>query len=197
METLTISWCSVPMHLDTLPTTATTTATGVSASAHGLPLVTGTARALTLTATIGTGLVAGVFFAFSTFVMPGLRRAPEQAGLQAMQGINAAAPNPLFMLVLLGTAGVCVALGGRSLLHLDEPGATLRLAGSAVYLAGILLTIAWHVPHNDALATVDPSSAEGVRAWNRYYGPWTLLNHVRTLTSIGGFALLLTALVSD
>lgn len=44
----------------------------------------------------GCALIGGVFFAFSSFVMNGLGRVSEPAGLEAMQGINVAAVRPLF-----------------------------------------------------------------------------------------------------
>ena len=66
---------------------------------------------LTLLAAVGAGLAGGVFFAFSTFIMPGLGRADDRSGLVAMQGINKTAPTPVFMTLLFGTALVCVLLG--------------------------------------------------------------------------------------
>ena len=45
-------------------------------------------RALTVVATVGSGLMAGVFFAFSTFVMTALGRLPDRQGLVAMQEIK-------------------------------------------------------------------------------------------------------------
>ena len=44
--------------------------------------------ALTLFAALGCGLIAGVFFAFSTFVMKALARLPSGEGMAAMQSIN-------------------------------------------------------------------------------------------------------------
>jgi uncharacterized membrane protein len=62
------------------------------------------ARGLTLAGAIGAGLSAGVYLAFSTFVMPGLRKEPSSRAISAMNSINKAAPgNPLLMLVLFGT----------------------------------------------------------------------------------------------
>src|SRR5262249_58199143 len=62
-------------------------------------------RALTVGATVGSGLAAGVFFAFSTFVMTALGRLPDREGLMAMQEINDAAPTPWFTLAWIGPAG--------------------------------------------------------------------------------------------
>ncbi|MCW2539340.1 MAG: hypothetical protein JWN95_1065 [Frankiales bacterium] len=70
---------------------------------------------------LGAGLVAGVFFAFSSFVMAGLRRLPASQGMAAMQGINKSAPTAWFMSVLFGTAIVCSALAVSAARHRDQP----------------------------------------------------------------------------
>ncbi len=49
---------------------------------------------LTFVAALGCGLVAGVFFAFSTFVMKALGRVPSAAGISVMQSINATVLTP-------------------------------------------------------------------------------------------------------
>ena len=74
-------------------------------------MIDGTPHALTLVAAVGSGLVAGVFFAFSSFVMPALRRLPDEQGISAMQSINKAAPTPVFMSALFGSAAVSLAVG--------------------------------------------------------------------------------------
>jgi uncharacterized membrane protein len=50
--------------------------------------------ALTLITAVGCGLNAGVFFAFSAFVMPALKRLPPAHGIAAMQSINRLAVTP-------------------------------------------------------------------------------------------------------
>ena len=59
---------------------------------------------LTLLAALGSGLVAGIFFAFSAFVMSALGRVAAQCGIAAMQSINVTVLNPLFFTVFFGTA---------------------------------------------------------------------------------------------
>lgn len=145
-------------------------------------MIDGLPRTLTVVAVVATGIVAGVFFAFSTFVMPGLRRVADRDGLRAMQGINEAAPaSPLFMLALLGTAVLGIGLGGWALTDLDRPAAPYLVAGGLLYLATVVVTIVFHVPRNDALALVDPEAPEATDAWTRYYRAWVLGNHVRTV----------------
>jgi uncharacterized membrane protein len=151
--------------------------------------------ALTLLAALGSGVVAGVFFAFSVFVMKALARLPAAQGHAAMQSINAAAINALFMATLFGTALACVVLLVASLIMWDEAFAAYLLAGSVLYLVGtILLTVVYHVPRNEALAATDPTSAEAASRWARFLAGWTAWNHVRTSASVAAAATLTVAL---
>jgi uncharacterized membrane protein len=157
-------------------------------------MIDGYPRALTLAGLLGAGLMAGTYFAFSTFVMPGLRRLRPGDGLVAMQAINKAAPTPLLILALVGTGLVSLLLGISAVRRLDEPAAAWQLAGAAVYLLSLVLTIAYHIPHNDALNLVDPASAGAGQAWLDYARPWTLLNHVRTVAALASTACFALAL---
>jgi uncharacterized membrane protein len=147
-------------------------------------------RILSLVTAIAAFLTAGVFFGFSTFVMPALRRLPATQGIAAMNAINRAAPNPPFMLTLFGSALACCVLAVSAGLHLGRPGSVLVLLGSLVYVAGTVLTIVFHIPRNDALGRMDPDAAETVRYWAGYAAAWTTGNHVRTLSSLAGAVLL-------
>ena len=113
---------------------------------------------------VGAALAAGSLFAFSAFVMDGLDRAGHPAGMAAMQGINLAAPSPLFMLVLIGTALTSLASGVLGLVRWGEPGSPWLIAGAALYVVSLAVTITYHVPRNDALAVLDPGDAVLARA---------------------------------
>ncbi|MEH2329167.1 anthrone oxygenase family protein [Nostoc sp.] len=129
--------------------------------------------------------MAGVFFAFSTFVMNALARLQPKEGIIAMQFINITAINPLFMLALFGTAVACIFLAVSSVLKWHQPGAAYLLIGSLLYLIGtILVTIAFNVPLNDALAIAKPDSTEGANLWAKYLTNWTFWNHVRTIAAL-------------
>lgn len=150
---------------------------------------------LMLVAALGCGLVAGVFFAFSTFVMLALARLQPPQGIAAMQSINITAINPLFMTAIFGTAAACIYLAISSLLKWHQPGAVYLLVGSLLYLVGTVgVTIAFNVPLNDVLAIVDPNSTEGANLWARYLTDWTMWNHVRTVAAIAAAALFTIAL---
>ena len=156
--------------------------------------MSGYERTLTVVTAIGAGVVGGVLFAFSSFVMKALGRLPSPEGIAAMQAINGAAPTPWFMAALLGTAMASVALGISALLRLDEPHAAYQLAGSVVYLVGLLVTIGYHIPRNEALAAVDPHAADAGGHWRRYVAEWTAGNHVRAALSVAAAASLTTSL---
>ena len=57
---------------------------------------------------LGSGLVAGIFYAFSTFVMRALGQLPKNQGMAAMNAINVSVINSLFFLAFFGTGGVCL-----------------------------------------------------------------------------------------
>lgn len=149
---------------------------------------------LTLFAALGCGLVAGIFFAFSSFIMRALDRLPAAQGISAMQSINVVVINPSFLALFFGTAVACLLLAVTSLLRWHKPGAGYLLVGSLLYLVGtILVTIVFNVPRNDLLATVDAASADGTRLWADYVMSWTLWNHVRTAAALAAAASLIIA----
>lgn len=150
---------------------------------------------LTLVTALGCGLSAGAMFAFSSFVMPALRRLQSARGIEAMQSINVMAPTPVFMTAVFGTALLCAVLAVWGIFTLDEDYGVYLLIGGILYLVGTAgLTIAYNVPRNNALAAVDPDSQEGAELWSRYSVEWTRGNHVRAAAGIGAAALLTIAL---
>jgi len=150
---------------------------------------------LTLSAAIGSGLIAGVFFAFSTFVMPALKRLPPEQGIASMQSINITAINPSFMLALFGTALASGVLAVATLSDPDDARSVYMLVGSGLYLGGtVLVTIVCNVPRNNTLAAVEPTSAAGASVWGDYQPGWTTWNHVRTIFSLAATVSFILAL---
>jgi uncharacterized membrane protein len=92
------------------------------------------------------------------------------------------------MSVLFGTATVCIALAISAARHRGQPWAIWHLIAAACYLAGIVVTIAYHVPRNDALARLDPTATASAAAWSHYETWWTAWNYVRMLTSLAAAA---------
>lgn len=149
---------------------------------------------LIFTSVLGAGLVAGIFFAFSTFVMPALARIPVPQGIAAMQSINIKAINFLFMLALFGTGAACLLVVVTGTLQLERSGSGLAIAGALCYLAGVVLvTMFANVPRNNALAAVDASTPAGAEIWAEYLRTWTAWNHVRTVAGLAAAVLLMLA----
>lgn len=139
---------------------------------------------LTVFSALGCGLIAGVFFAFSTFVMNTLAQRPTAQGISTMQSINITVINPWFMGAFLGTTVTCILIAIATLSKWQQPSSIYSLIGSLFYLIGTFgVTIACNVPLNDALAIADPDSIESANLWAKYLVNWTLWNHVRTIAA--------------
>jgi uncharacterized membrane protein len=88
---------------------------------------------LTVLAALGSGVVAGVFFAFSAFVMTALGRLPPEHGIAAMQSINVAVINPWFFAAFFATAALCVVLAAASLFRWGEPESICSPAACSIW----------------------------------------------------------------
>jgi uncharacterized membrane protein len=151
--------------------------------------------AATLSAALGCGLIAGVFFAFSVCVMRALARLPTHEGIAAMQSINVVILNPVFLGVFLGTAIACLVVLLVSFARWQAPGSAYALFGGVLYLAGALLvTRVCNIPRNNRLAAVAPADPRSAKIWSEYLREWTAWNHVRTLASLGAASALTMAL---
>ncbi len=145
--------------------------------------------AVLLGGTAATGLVAGLFLAFSTAVMPGLARAGDRTFVETMQTINVAILNPVFLvvfcapLVLLGVA----TLGDRARLWV--------IAALVLYVVCFAITRIGNIPLNDALAGAglpeDPAAITAAR--EAFESRWNRLHLVRTLAVIASFGCCLGA----
>ena len=150
---------------------------------------------LRFAAALGCALMAGLFFAFSVAVMGALARIQPPEGIRAMQSINRVILNPLFLIIFLGTAAVCLLVAVTSLWRWQEAGAACMVTGCVLYLVGtFLVTMLFNVPLNNALDAAAPSSPDGARLWARYLSTWTAWNHVRAITSTAATAALMIGL---
>ena len=138
---------------------------------------------------VGAGLVTGLLFAFSNFVLRALADLPPDKGMFAMQRINETILSPTFMLLFLGTPILCLIVAVKAALALDEPGMPWLLFGALGYLTGPLcITVFFNVPLNNQLARADISEADEV--WPMYRRKWQGWNHVRTYVGVASLVLL-------
>jgi uncharacterized membrane protein len=140
---------------------------------------------ITLLCALGCGIVGGVFYAFSSFVMRALANVPPTQGIAVMQSINLTVFTPWFMTPFLGTGVFCIYVAVVSLPRWQSSPSSLFLAGSLLYLVGVILvTMVCNVPRNDTLQALAPASPEAARYWVEYLSSWTLWNHVRTVAAL-------------
>ena len=137
--------------------------------------------AAAVAALLGSALVGGVFFAFSSFIMKALARVPSREGIAAMQSINVVVLNRSFLGLFLGTAAVCLLLAALALAAWGAPSTPFLLAGAVAYLIGtFVVTGVGNVPLNKRLAALSESDQGAESLWQHYLDRWTLLNTVRT-----------------
>lgn len=153
--------------------------------------------ALTLATALGSIVMGGVFFGFSTLVMKGLAQVSAKDATGVMQAINRSALTPAFMSVFMGTGLASLALGVWAVIDWDGAYSGYLVAGSATYVvASFMLTVAYHVPRNEALVKVTAGSAEGDRMWATYLVEWTRMNSVRGLAGVVAGGLLIAGIAA-
>lgn len=153
-----------------------------------LYLVTATALA--------AGLMSGVLYAFSSFVMAGLKRLPTEQAMAAMQSINVTAVRPGLMIPFFGTMIASVAVAITAIADWDDTVSVWLLAGAASYVLGtFVMTAAYHVPRNNALAAISTDAPEAASVWSRYLKEWTRWNHFRAIAALAAAAALTVAII--
>lgn len=145
---------------------------------------------------IGCGLMAGLYFAFSGFIMQALGRIDLGAGISAMNAINKVILGSLFMPLFFGTTLASAVLSALALMRWGEPGAALMLTGGLGYVVGMFgITLAFNVPLNNELASAT-AVGDATAVWSRYLKRWTLWNHVRTVASTVACSCFIAALLA-
>lgn len=149
-----------------------------------------------LAATLATGLMAGLYFAFSVAVMPGLGASDDRTLIEAMQRINVAILNGWFSLAF----GGALVLGGvAAALHWRGDGRAALpwiIAGVILYAASLIVTMGFNVPLNDKLAAAgDPAKIHDPAAVREQFeSAWLRWNVARVLTTTAALGCLAWAL---
>lgn len=160
-------------------------------------MIDGPLLILVIVTTLGSGLVSGILFVFSTFVMQAFRRLPSEQGIASMQSVNITAVTPPFMIVFFGTAAAFVGASIWGIVDWTEPTSVYLLTGAAIYLIGVILvTIVFNVPRNNKLAAYNPKSSDATKYWVTYLREWTRWNHVRTVAALSASGVLIIAIIT-
>ncbi|HTF52854.1 MAG TPA: anthrone oxygenase family protein [Pseudonocardia sp.] len=149
-------------------------------------------------AIVAAGLIAGLFYAFSVSVMPGLARTDDRTLVHTMQQINIAIINPWFFFSFFG-APLLAALA--ALLHLGGSGRHVLpwiVLGFVFALGTVIITMVFNVPLNNALdaAGRNPDQIADLSAVREQFeADWVRWNIIRTLTSTAALVFLAWAMV--
>lgn len=120
-------------------------------------------------AVVGAGLLSGVYAAFSTMVMPALRRLDDGDATTAMIQINRKAERGPFILIFAAAAVAATGLAAGA----AHRGAIIELVVAGASLASTVVTTAINVPLNRRL------ERDGSTFWAEYSVRWTRANTVR------------------
>lgn len=136
---------------------------------------------------MSAAVLAGVFLAFSDFIMRALVSVSPIGGARAMQAINVTVLRSVFLTTFFALVPATVAVSLFTVWNgaLDATARTSIALATAVYLLSVIgVTVFGNVPMNERLAGLDASQAETVPYWRHYGVRWTRLNHLRTLGSL-------------
>ncbi len=155
------------------------------------------APVLLWTSAIGCGLMAGVYFAFSAFIMTSLGRIAPASGMVAMNATSVDIVKSPFMPVFVLTTLTAASLAVLGVVRWGQHGSALMVIGGAIYVLGMFgVTVMVNQPMNEALLAADPATSQGVAVWSRYLVDWTRWNHLRTISSTVAMAMFIAALLA-
>ena len=152
--------------------------------------------ALTLIiASLGAGLMAGVYFAFSAFIMQSFDRLGAVQAADAMNTINKVILRSWFMPLFFGSSLLYAALAGYAVFDTGLAGRWLLFAAGTIYVVGMFFcTALFNVPLNNRLAAAEHDIK--VETWKHYFVDWTRWNHLRAVCSLVTNAISILYLVS-
>ena len=148
-------------------------------------------------AIITTALMAGLYYAYSCSVNPGLKALPDREYIGAMQAINIAIQNPVFFVCFIGTLVLSPLATYLSYDAVAKTRFYLWLGTALIYGIGSFgVTMFGNVPLNNALANLNLTTANEAAikvARLAFEKPWNNLHLIRTIATIIGLILAVCA----
>jgi len=140
------------------------------------------------------GLMAGVYFTFSVFVMRSLATLNPLNGARAMIAINEVIVKTLFLPLFFCSTVLSIVLMTRVFLAEPSNDATVIYIATGIYIVGMFfVTMFGNVPMNNQLRDSAANNQQLTAYWQYYLTAWTRLNHIRFLSCT--IAMLLLCLV--
>ena len=136
-------------------------------------------------ATISAGLMAGVYFAFSAFIMRSLDQLGPVKAADAMNSINEVILHSWFMLLFFGSTLLYFMIVVVAVVSAEMSAHWLLLSSGVIYILGMFCcTAMFNVPLNNRLAQVKNDNSKKVEIWALYLQRWTRWNHLRGACSL-------------
>jgi len=136
-------------------------------------------------AALSSGIMAGVYFAFSGFIMQAFNKLSASQAVAAMNVINVTILRSVFMPLFFASTIVSLFLVIAGLFYWSETGAGLMMVAGLVYFIGMFIcTAIFNVPLNNRLASLEPDSENLNKIWPHYFQTWTNWNHLRAVSSL-------------
>lgn len=157
--------------------------------------------AILIITTLFSGLMAGLFYAWSISVTPGLAKIDNTSYLKAFQSMNRAILNPVFFLAFFGLAVLLIYMSFKTFGSPQTSQQWMILSAAVLYLGGIMfVTIFGNIPLNNSLEslqieTMTPAQMTAFR--ETFESKWNRLNMIRTICSSLSFLLLITTCIQN
>lgn len=141
-----------------------------------------------------TGLMAGIYFAFSVFIMKSLAELPSLQAAQTMNKINDVIINTLFLPIFFGSTLWYAGLITWSFINWQNGQSIWVVVAAVIYIGGMFSVTAFgNVPLNNQLKALEGEDSALVLFWAEYLHRWTRLNHLRTISCMLSFTLMAIA----
>lgn len=151
--------------------------------------------------TLATALIAGLFYAYSCSVNPGLGQLSDAHYILAMQSINRAIQNPFFLISFIGTVFL---LPISTYLHYNQGDLNrfyLLLSATIIYLIGVIaITFLGNIPLNNELDKFNLQIADNelvTKARLSFESAWNSFHLIRTVASIIALILVILACLKN
>ena len=129
--------------------------------------------------------MAGVYFAFSGFIMRALDQLGAARAADAMNAINEVILRSWFMLLFFGSTLLYAVLAAVAVFDTDLAARWLLFSSGSIYLIGMFLcTAVFNVPLNNRLAAAVDDERVKAETWAHYFTHWTRWNHLRSICSL-------------
>ena len=141
-----------------------------------------------------TGLMAGIYLAFSAVIIRSLNELPALHAAQAMNKINDVIVNTIFLPIFFGSTLWYAGLIVWTFADWQSETSGLIILAALIYIVGMFLVTAFgNVPMNNKLKAIESNETLLVDYWKKYQYSWSRLNHIRTLSCTIAFAFLIAS----